>query len=122
MLLAMLVDMADGFLARRLGLESEFGKNLDSFCDVFAYLVLPEFILFQMGMQDLVSACALFAFLTAGLLRLSNNTTGTVTSTPAVSRGLQVIWSQLVWFRFPCGIGWCGGVIRCQGVGCWLYS
>jgi CDP-diacylglycerol--serine O-phosphatidyltransferase len=104
MLLAMLVDMADGLLARRLKLESEFGKYLDSFCDVFAYLILPALILFQLGMQDLLSACALFVFLVAGVLRLSRfNILGTVEEGGVKYHvGLQVIWSQLfVVLAFP---------------------
>ena len=98
MLLAMFVDMLDGLLARRLGLESEFGRYLDSFCDVFAYLVLPLFVLYQFGMQDPFSLIALFAFLAGGLLRLSRfNILSTVEEAGVQYHlGLQVIWSHLV--------------------------
>jgi len=98
MLLAMFVDMLDGLLARRLGLESEFGRYLDSFCDVFAYLVLPLFVLYQFGMQDPFSLIALFAFLASGLLRLSRfNIISTVEEAGVhYHLGLQVIWSHLV--------------------------
>jgi len=104
MTLAMFVDMLDGFLARRLKLESEFGKYLDSFCDVFTYLLLPLFILFQFGMQDALSICALFVFLVCGLLRLSRfNIVGTIEDEgTAYHIGLQVFWSQLlVVLAFP---------------------
>ncbi len=98
MLLAMFVDMIDGLLARRMKLESEFGRYLDSFCDVFAYLVLPLFILYQFGMQDLFSITALFAFLACGLLRLARfNILSTVEEAGVQYHlGLQVIWSHLV--------------------------
>ena len=98
MLLAMFVDMLDGLLARRLGLESEFGRYLDSFCDVFAYLVLPLFVLYQFGMQDPFSLIALFGFLAGGLLRLSRfNILSTVEEAGVQYHlGLQVIWSHLV--------------------------
>ncbi len=98
MLLAMFVDMLDGLLARRMQLESEFGRYLDSFCDVFAYLVLPLFILYQFGMQDPFSLAALFAFLACGLLRLARfNILSTVEEAGVQYHlGLQVIWSHLV--------------------------
>ena len=34
---AFLADMLDGFVARRLGVSSEFGRQLDSFIDVVNY-------------------------------------------------------------------------------------
>ena len=114
MLLAMLVDMLDKLLARRMHLESEFGKYLDSFCDVFTYLVLPAFILFQMGMRDQLSVGALFIFVAAGILRLSHfNATGTVEQEGIPYHvGLQVIWSQLlVVLAFPAW-RWLGDVAR----------
>jgi len=98
MVLAMFVDMLDGVLARRFGLESEFGRYLDSFCDVFTYLLLPLFLLYQFGMQDAVSLAVLFALLAGGLLRLSHfNMMGAVEEAGVHYHvGLQVIWSQLV--------------------------
>lgn len=98
MLLSMFIDMIDGLLARRLKLESEFGRYLDSFCDVFAYLVLPLFILYQFGMSDPFSLLALFAFLACGILRLARfNILSTVEDAGVKYHlGLQVIWSHLV--------------------------
>jgi len=119
MLISMFVDMLDGLIARRMKLESEFGRYLDSFCDVFTYLVLPLFILFQFGMRDALSISALFAYLTCGLLRLSRfNSIGTIEAEGiAYHLGLQVIWSQLLvvlafpawwlldgWARYPLAV------------------
>jgi len=104
MLLAMFVDMVDGVIARQFKLESEFGKYLDSFCDVFTYLALPLFILFQFGMQDVFSLLSLFTFLTCGFLRLSRfNIIGAVEEAGIKYHlGLQVIWSHLfVVLAFP---------------------
>lgn len=115
MLSAMLVDMFDGVLARRLGLESDFGRHLDSFCDVFTYLALPLFILYQLGLRDALSGAALFVFLTCGLLRLSRfNMIGTVEDGGVrYHLGLQVVWSQLVvvlafpaWYWLGDGARW----------------
>ena len=98
MLLGMFVDMMDGMLARRLLLESEFGRYLDSFCDVFTYLILPLFILYQFGMQDPISILALFVFLVCGILRLARfNILSTVEEAGVKYHlGLQVFWSQIV--------------------------
>lgn len=98
MLLAMFADMIDGLLARRMKLESEFGRYLDSFCDVFTYLVLPLFILYQLGMQDPFSITALLIFLVGGILRLARfNILSTVEEAGVKYHlGLQVFWSHLV--------------------------
>jgi len=114
MLLAMFVDMLDGLLARRFRLDSEFGRYLDGFCDVFTYLLLPLFILYQFGMQDMYSVTVLFIFLVCGLLRLSRfNIVGTVEEKNVQFHvGLQVIWSQLVVvFAFPAW-SWLGSPAR----------
>ena len=98
MLLAMFIDMIDGLLARRMKLESELGRYLDSFCDAFAYLLLPLFILYQFGMNDPFSLLALFVFLACGILRLARfNILSTVEEAGVKYHlGLQVIWSHLV--------------------------
>jgi len=70
-LVALVLDMFDGMLARRLGLESEFGRQLDSHVDVFIYLLYPAlaFYLF-LGMKSVFSLLCLFLFLAAGIFRL----------------------------------------------------
>jgi phosphatidylserine synthase len=40
-IVAMAVDMTDGALARRAGVESRLGRWLDSFGDLFIYLLFP---------------------------------------------------------------------------------
>lgn len=114
MLLSMFVDMLDGFLARRFKMESQLGLYLDSFCDAFAYLVLPLFILYQIGMNDVFSLVALFAFLACGILRLARfNILSTVEDEGVKYHlGLQVIWSHLVVVLvFPLW-HWLGEIIR----------
>ena len=104
MLIAMFIDMLDGFLARRMNLESDFGRYLDSFCDTVIYLFLPMFILYQFGMQDWLSLFAFFVFILCGFLRLSRfNIIGSVNENgTAYYIGLQVFWSQLlVVLAFP---------------------
>lgn len=38
---ALATDLLDGFLARRMGLASEFGARLDTFADLAIYITLP---------------------------------------------------------------------------------
>ena len=114
MLLAMFVDMIDGLIARRMNLESEFGRYLDSFCDMKTYLILPLFILYEFGMQDALSLCALFVFLVCGVLRLARfNVLSTVQEDGvAYHIGLQTIWSHLlVVLAFPLWM-WLGAAAR----------
>ncbi len=104
MLGAMLIDIFDGALARRLKLSSDFGRYLDSFADVFTYLLLPLFVLYQFGMQDPLSLAALFVFLAAGILRLTRfNLEGILTGdVGAYYLGLPVTYSTLaVALAFP---------------------
>lgn len=46
-LLAGFLDFWDGFLARKLGVSGEIGKQLDSLADVISFGLLPSFILFS---------------------------------------------------------------------------
>ena len=117
MLLGMFTDMLDGALARapvNTRGESEFGRYLDSFCDVFVYLVLPMLILYQIGMQDFLSLAAIFAFFAGGVLRLSHfNMVGAVEEAGVEYHlGLPVYWSHvIVVAAFPLWRWW-GGSTR----------
>ncbi|MCR8455987.1 MAG: CDP-diacylglycerol--serine O-phosphatidyltransferase [Crenarchaeota archaeon] len=43
--LAIIFDGADGFIARKLGAASDFGRELDSLCDEVSFGVAPAFLL-----------------------------------------------------------------------------
>lgn len=45
--LALLLDFADGFVARLLKISSEIGKELDSLADVVTFGVLPSLIIYR---------------------------------------------------------------------------
>jgi CDP-diacylglycerol--serine O-phosphatidyltransferase len=97
MYLGMLADAFDGFVARRFGLESEFGRYLDGFVDVFNYLVLPSMILWGLGFRGPWAGVCLGLLVTCGVLRLSRfNQIGTVDEGgQAKYLGLPVFWTQL---------------------------
>lgn len=46
--IALILDFLDGFLARKLGAESEFGKQLDSLADLITFGLVPGIIVFKM--------------------------------------------------------------------------
>ena len=48
MLLAAVFDFLDGFAARALGAYSDFGKELDSLCDLVSFGVLPSVMLYSL--------------------------------------------------------------------------
>ncbi len=44
--IAGILDIADGKVARKYGLSTEFGVQLDSFADFLSFVVMPSFLLF----------------------------------------------------------------------------
>lgn len=48
MLVAAVFDFFDGFAARALGAYSDFGKELDSLCDLVSFGVLPSVMLYKL--------------------------------------------------------------------------
>lgn len=46
-LLAVLADRYDGIVARKLGVFSDLGKELDSLCDVVSFGVAPALLVFE---------------------------------------------------------------------------
>ncbi|MDT3428588.1 CDP-diacylglycerol--serine O-phosphatidyltransferase [Paenibacillus forsythiae] len=57
-IIAMLADGLDGRVARALGTESEFGKELDSLSDVVSFGVAPALIMYVTSLHDLHNALA----------------------------------------------------------------
>ncbi|MDP4097592.1 CDP-diacylglycerol--serine O-phosphatidyltransferase [Paenibacillus sp. P96] len=42
---SMLFDLFDGYIARRIGVEAEFGKQLDSLADIVSFGLAPSFLI-----------------------------------------------------------------------------
>ncbi|ELZ19796.1 CDP-alcohol phosphatidyltransferase [Haloterrigena salina JCM 13891] len=59
---AFLLDKADGWYARRTGTSSPFGRQVDSFIDIFAYLV-PAVLLYHFVLAPHVLASLVVGFL-----------------------------------------------------------
>lgn len=93
--LAMLLDMLDGPLARGTGVESRLGSWLDSSADIFIYLLFPALywlIVYQIALPVL----AVFIF--AGCLRLLRFTLSGFKNDAgkAFYRGMPVYYDQLL--------------------------
>ncbi|WP_207532223.1 CDP-alcohol phosphatidyltransferase family protein [Desertivirga arenae] len=78
--LAGVLDFLDGRIARRMGLASPFGVQLDSLCDICSFIVAPAIFAYTMDSIDVTIRIALvIIYLIAGLLRLARfNITGTL--------------------------------------------
>ena len=72
-LLAMLADGLDGFLARRLGAESPMGAQLDSLSDFLCFGVAPAIVVYQLHLSQAGGFGWMFAllFAAATCLRLA---------------------------------------------------
>ncbi len=71
------LDIADGKVARRYNLSTEFGIQLDSFADFLSFVVMPAFLLFYAvkhymgigGLEEAVLGGVLIVYIVAGLRR-----------------------------------------------------
>jgi len=78
---AMVVDGADGRVARYFNASSEFGKELDSLCDLVSFGVAPALLAYLVCLQTLgmVGVASAAAFATCGALRLARFNVNTLT-------------------------------------------
>ncbi|NSL50248.1 CDP-diacylglycerol--serine O-phosphatidyltransferase [Calidifontibacillus erzurumensis] len=71
--LAAFTDRFDGLVARKLNIESEFGKQLDSLCDLISFGVAPAFLMYESILHQL-GAPSLFyiiIYIACGAIRLA---------------------------------------------------
>ncbi|MEI5905759.1 CDP-diacylglycerol--serine O-phosphatidyltransferase [Bacillus spongiae] len=70
---AALADRFDGMAARKLGIESELGKQLDSMCDIISFGVAPALLIY-LGVINEFGAPAMFFtvfYIACGAFRLA---------------------------------------------------
>ena len=120
-LIAAILDVFDGMVARWLGVSSAIGKDLDSLSDIVSFGVAPSMILMKMlwasCMQDpnaidisMISIAPAFILACFGALRLarfnnSPSTTDYFTGVPIPAVGLLVASFPLINLYNPLGIG-----------------
>lgn len=95
--LAMLGDALDGMLARRFGLERNFGRYLDGFMDMLIYLVSPALILHLQGFNGIFSFFILL-MTGCGITRLAVfNDIGNIKENDSLAYlGMPVFWSVFI--------------------------
>jgi len=72
------LDIADGKVARKYNLSTEFGVQLDSFADFLSFVVMPAFLLFYAvkhyagisGFEELFLGVVFIWYIVSGLRRL----------------------------------------------------
>ena len=69
------LDIADGKVARKFGLSTEFGIQLDSFADFLSFVIMPSFLLFyalqkSSLFQEIVLGAIFIFYIISGLRRL----------------------------------------------------
>ncbi|WP_100331649.1 CDP-diacylglycerol--serine O-phosphatidyltransferase [Bacillus xiapuensis] len=71
--IAALADRFDGMVARKLNIESELGKQLDSMCDIISFGVAPALLLYSGILSQFGSPGAFFTvfYIGCGALRLA---------------------------------------------------
>jgi CDP-diacylglycerol--serine O-phosphatidyltransferase len=73
LLIAILLDLSDGTVARLLRATSKFGQELDSFSDAISFGAAPAFLVYLAVLQPLggVGVAVAVVFLLCGVLRLA---------------------------------------------------
>jgi CDP-diacylglycerol--serine O-phosphatidyltransferase len=98
---AMTADALDGMLARKYGLQREFGRYLDGFMDMLIYLVAPTVVMLKWGFDGYYSIFILL-MIAAGSVRLSvfNQLGNVETSNEGKAKlsylGMPVFWSVFI--------------------------
>lgn len=69
--LALLLDAADGFVARRHHHPSAYGADLDSLADIVSFGVAPAVLGFTLGMRGVWDSLVLCIFVCCGVARLA---------------------------------------------------
>ncbi len=69
--LALVLDLADGMVARSSQRTSVFGADLDSLADVVSFGVAPAVLGFTLGLRGVWDALVLCAFVCCGIARLA---------------------------------------------------
>jgi len=105
--IAALSDRFDGLVARKLQIESEFGKQLDSMCDIVSFGVAPALLTHQMVLHEFRAAGILFTliYIACGAIRLAKfnitENNGYFTGLPITVAGIVLTLATLGVSIFP---------------------
>jgi CDP-diacylglycerol---serine O-phosphatidyltransferase len=105
--LAVLADWFDGKIARKLNIASEFGKQLDSLCDLISFGAAPAFLIYQsIGSQYSIAGIWITViYILCGAIRLARfNVTefnGRFVGLPITAAGCLLTVSQTAMAFIP---------------------
>ncbi|MBB5173988.1 CDP-diacylglycerol--serine O-phosphatidyltransferase [Texcoconibacillus texcoconensis] len=105
--LAAIFDRLDGRIARKMNIESEMGKQLDSLCDIISFGVAPSLLLYQSTLIDFGIAGAVFTiiFIACGAIRLArfnvSEAPGYFVGLPITAAGCLLTISHLLTGSIP---------------------
>lgn len=71
--LAAFFDRFDGMIARKLQIESDFGKELDSLCDLVSFGIAPALLIYQTVLNQMPTAglMVVILYILCGAIRLA---------------------------------------------------
>jgi CDP-diacylglycerol--serine O-phosphatidyltransferase len=100
MLAAFCTDGLDGFCARRFHSSSDFGREIDSLCDLISFGVAPGFLIVSIN-PSIISLLLFILIVASGILRLAKfNVTkfdGYFRGTPITLNGLVIPLAFWLW-------------------------
>ncbi|HHY72930.1 MAG TPA: CDP-diacylglycerol--serine O-phosphatidyltransferase [Bacillus bacterium] len=105
--IASLSDRFDGLVARKLHIESEFGKQLDSMCDIVSFGIAPALLTYLHVLHEFGAAGILFTliYIACGAIRLAKfnitENNGYFTGLPITVAGIVLTFSTLGISIFP---------------------
>ena len=119
MVAAVLLDRVDGIVARRLGVASEFGQQLDSLADATSFCVVPAVVVVLLTEGALVPSVLAGGFALCGLWRLALfnvaglDETGAFRGVPTTLAGawFTIAWAFLRISPFEPHCGWILGLL-----------
>lgn len=109
-LLAVLFDRMDGGVARKLNVTSEFGKELDSLCDLISFGVAPSLLIWNLvlAQSGILGIATMLLFSLSGAIRLARyNITefdGWYVGVPITMSGGLVALMALMTIRYDANI------------------
>lgn len=71
LLVAIVLDFFDGFIAKRLESSNGLGKEMDSLCDIISFGVAPVVFVYLLGFNQVWHMVVYFLFMFSGILRLA---------------------------------------------------
>ncbi len=117
-LLASILDVLDGGVARKLNAASDFGREFDSLCDLVAFGVAPTILVWQWAFKvpfDEFGVLACFLFVAGGATRLARFNVTTVSEPKSYFVGLPIPAAAAalasIVYAFPEGVSDFGAIL-----------